>query len=64
MNRITTEDVKKCPEFKELNNEELNAIVEFIQRYNNIIYQLAMEKENGAAAGKIIEMTNIKTQAA
>ena len=64
MNRITTEDVKKCPEFKDLNDEQLNAVVEFIQCYNNVIYQLAMEHEKRAASGKIIEMTNIKTQAA
>lgn len=65
MNRITTGDVKQFPEFKHLSDEELNAVVEFIQCYNNVIYQLAMEQENSAAAsGKIIEMTNIKTQAA
>lgn len=64
MNRITTEDVKKCPEFKDLNDEQLNAVVEFIQCYNNAIYQLAMEQEKRVTSGKIIEMTNIKTQAA
>ena len=64
MNRITTGDVKQCPEFKHLSDEELNAIVEFIQCYNNVIYQLAKEQENSGAAGKIIEMTSIKTQAA
>lgn len=64
MNRITTDDVRKCPEFKDLNDEELNAVVEFIQCYNNVIYQLAMEQEKSTASGKIIEMNNIKSQAA
>ncbi|HMT71294.1 MAG TPA: hypothetical protein PKA77_09830 [Chitinophagaceae bacterium] len=65
MNRITAGDVKQYPEFKDQNDEQLNAIVELIQCYNNVVYQLAMGLEKtDTASGKLIEITTIKTQAA
>lgn len=63
--RISFEDVKQCPEFSHLTDEQAREIAETINRFTEIVYNYSSSQFNETVEeGIIIEMPNEKIKAA
>lgn len=63
MKRISAEDVRKYPEFSQLDDSQINEVVNTIRAYTEIVYS-CLVREVQAEGTKVIELNNAKSIAA
>ena len=62
--RINFKDVKKCPEFSHLTNEQAQEIAETIQRFTEIVYNYSSRTvREETISERVIELSNQKNKA-
>lgn len=62
--RIDFEDVKQCPEFCHLTDEQAKEIAETIKRFTEIVYSYSSHQlEDKQSGGKVIALQNQKRKA-